>query len=69
MPALEPLIFYYIRVCEHVLAIPLTEEEVQYEAKLVMRFYRVSSSFVGEMAENAKGCGSFATTLKTIDIG
>ena len=34
MPALEPLIFYYVRVCEHVLAIPLTKEEVQYEAKL-----------------------------------
>jgi len=34
MPALEPYIFYYIRVCEHVLSIPLTKEAVQYEAKL-----------------------------------
>ena len=34
MPALEPYIFYYIRVCAHVLSIPLTEEEMQYEAKL-----------------------------------
>lgn len=33
MPNLEPLIFYYINVCEHVLAIPLTKEEVKYEAK------------------------------------
>jgi tetratricopeptide (TPR) repeat protein len=34
MPVLEPYIFYYIKVCEHVLSIPLTKEEVQYEAKL-----------------------------------
>ncbi|OGP67009.1 MAG: hypothetical protein A2031_05390 [Deltaproteobacteria bacterium RBG_19FT_COMBO_43_11] len=34
MPALEPYIFYYIRVCEHVLSIPLTNEEAQYETKL-----------------------------------
>jgi len=34
MLALEPYVFYYMRVCERVIAIPLTEEEVQYEAKL-----------------------------------
>jgi len=33
MPALEPYIFYYIRVCKCVLAVPLTEEEKQYEEK------------------------------------
>ncbi len=34
MPALEPFIFYYIRMCKYVLSIPLTKEEVQYEDKL-----------------------------------
>jgi len=34
MPALEPCIFYYMRVCKHVLSIPLERDEVQYEAKL-----------------------------------
>lgn len=34
MPGLEPYLFYYRRVCEHVLAIPLIEEEVRYENKL-----------------------------------
>ena len=34
MPALEPYIFYYIRVCEHVLSIPVERDGVQYEAKL-----------------------------------
>lgn len=33
MPALEPYIFYYIRVCKRVLSIPLTNEEIEYEAK------------------------------------
>ena len=39
MPALEPYIFYYIRVCEHVLSIPLTNEEAQYETKLTRSFW------------------------------
>jgi hypothetical protein len=34
MPALDPYIFYYMRVCERVLAIPLTQEQMGYEAKL-----------------------------------
>ena len=31
MPELESYIFYYIRVCKQVLAVPLTEEEKRYE--------------------------------------
>ena len=34
MPALEHLIFYYFRICERVLSIPLTQEEILYERKL-----------------------------------
>ena len=34
LPAFEPYLLYYIRVCERVLAIPLTREEKQYEAKV-----------------------------------
>ncbi len=34
MPALEPYIFYYMRVCQHVLSVPLESDEVEYEAKL-----------------------------------
>lgn len=32
--ALEPYIFYYMRLCERVLSIPLIKEEVEYDAKL-----------------------------------
>jgi hypothetical protein len=34
LPGLEPYLFYYIRVCEHVLSIPLTQSELEYEAKV-----------------------------------
>ncbi len=34
MPTLEPYIFYYMRVCAHVLSTPLERDEIEYEAKL-----------------------------------
>ena len=34
LPALKPHLFYYLRVCERVLAVPPTLEEVQYEAEV-----------------------------------
>lgn len=37
MPALEPYIFYYIRISERVLSVPLKEDEVEYEAKLARK--------------------------------
>lgn len=34
LPALEPYVFYYMRVCERVLSISLERDEIFYEAKL-----------------------------------
>jgi len=43
MPELEPYIFYYIRVCKQVLAIPLNEEEKRYEEERVRYRSRIAS--------------------------
>jgi len=63
MPALEPYIFYYIRVCARVLSIPLTKEEVRYEAKLAR--YRALPKWLRwtmpgfELQVRCKWCGRY----------
>jgi ribosomal protein L44E len=42
-PNLEPYIFYYIKVCKHVLSIPLTKEERQYEVEFNRYISRLRS--------------------------
>ena len=57
MPALEPYIFYYIRVCEHVLSIPLTNEEAQYETKLT-RYWALPKWLRWTMPSSNTVCGA-----------
>ena len=63
MPALEPYYFYYVRICEHVLSIPLAEEESYYE--LEMARYKALPKWLKwtmrsfELRMRCKWCGRY----------